>query len=469
MDVCESIHEFISEVIDMGWIMKTIKWNKTQEQIKNCTDELDEVAALMEFTVNINTHTIVSAFNEEKERVDKKVEEAGGVDKLIEDDEAMKQLIEQVSGPDKLQLAMTIKMMSRIGEIKQALAEMAERDDERSGPWKIVSHKKMCPIAKQIFGDKESIEWDTFFAVFPEQAIILDKAERNKIKAELEDDSEKTKLRLACDLDQNAFLHVNELAQAFPPDVPLAEKVRELKQCSKRPKGLHNGLEHIAIPRKLYGRDDLRKRLRQELEQTGGSRVVLLYGGQGEGKTTVAASVLKELWQDDKALGGLWLCQMSGDGGVVSTKADLDSRMLAALSTTVTEIDKEAGADASLNSRLVNFKEQQPFVVVDDVHLTRPMRSADGTDGYMLDDMLQTLLINMLAKVPGLKLVLLSRKKMDLKNLDMKLAEWGSKQVQAMDMGRMSDGDCVSMIRERFPDALAQVSGTICHGFGTPE
>jgi hypothetical protein len=195
MEACQHINEFIQEVIDEDWFMKTLNWSRTKQQLEDCEKDLAEVAQLLEFSAVLSTHTMVTNFEMEAKRVDEKVVAAGGIDKFVKDDDALKQLISGCKGfawvwcwehgvvllsCSSLNPPLTFPFLCMLGaeetsgtdqvqlQLLHIIKEQVE-GNSGSGPWESIGHKTMKVIGKQIFREKEDITWDTFFTYFPKQ------------------------------------------------------------------------------------------------------------------------------------------------------------------------------------------------------------------------------------------------------------------------------------------------------------
>ena len=134
-----------------------------------------------------------------------------------------------------------------------------------------------------------------------------------------------------------------------------------------------------------------------------------LFQNPGEGKLTLATSALRKIYDDKKAVGGVWYCRMNG----VETTSDIIDRLLTSLSKggIVTASDSLAGKQAALKTRVneISLTSAPVYILLDDFEEMLSLTVPPSGESDLLSVTFEHTLSRVMKEVPRLKLVFTSR------------------------------------------------------------
>lgn len=450
--VCTKVKKFVEGVKEKGWLMRILLSGPISEQLKQLDTDLSEVLQALQLCYSteqfISTQTIkedISSMNDvfqelkrDAEKVENVIRKYGGNEAVCSNTKALQEVAEVIGGHD----AVMMHMLSEIKALMQARAA-----DEYQGFHQIINHPQLRSLWCHNFRGADSVTWEEFFAKFPSHLMGMEAAEIEELADELRQGEGRSQLRRACDVNRDNRLSVAELSDAFPPDTRIIDTMREIKACRVGQKGNH--LDLPLLPAPLFGRQRDLEALVSKLTPLGKERVVVVSGGPGVGKVTVAAAALRRLYDTDQAAGGVWRCSMAG----VTSHKDMMMRFLTRLSRSVVVIDQVGGEEAALRTIMMKLNQRMEplYLLVDDCEDITLGKAASIVDAdldphTLLSSRFEHQLVQLLQQVSRLKIVLVTRNKFSFRGLKGELQRLGS-DIYEHDVGPLSLADATDMVR----------------------
>ncbi|GAX76561.1 hypothetical protein CEUSTIGMA_g4007.t1 [Chlamydomonas eustigma] len=452
LEVCSDIHNFVESVLKQGWVKRLITWKETADEIQAMQNKLTKVNEGLMTSATLAQLSIANGIKEEAEKLKKVIEASGGAENLINDKDGMKKLISVTEGTtDAVMLSFLRDMKENQSMIMRSM--MDHVTDE--GPHTMIGNVKMKNIWKGRFAGKESVKWDDFFTVFPSQsAQYLSAEEMLLLMEELPPAGEaRLKFKAACDVEDDEYFSVSEITQSFPPEADLVEQVRKLKGSPAK-KGIAKMLPEI--PAELFGRE---AEIQKLVETLGQARVVLVSAGPGEGKQSIAAKALDMMYEDGKAYGGVWSCNLAG----VESADEISIRFIKSLSKNPKPFEQSScGIDAALTSRLAELEKMGSplYILIHGMEELIVIKEAEDGDknasSALLRDQLQATIVKALHQVRNIHFVLVSRvDALGFTDIEKFLGREGSKkpQIPVIKLKKLdSKTEGVSIVQSHCPD-----------------
>lgn len=464
------VHSFIVSILKQGWLKKVANWKVTKAELSDLHTDLERADSDLAHCAAVGTYDIFAAAEAERKRVASEIKAKGGMKGLIDDEARLSSFIEKQGGSvGGLSLCVMVKYNSEVIKIGKTLERLVELTEAKprfeDGIANVIRHARLRQFWARNFRDSdnkvmESVSWGKFSTAFV-QSDLLSPEDLQLI--------DMPAFKNTLDGEGNESVTALELNTAFPSEeVSLLQQIRILTDpnVSPRIRGI------MQLPRapppleEVFGREAEYIQMLELLEESNPTRVIVIKGGPGEGKLTVGSLALHTLHKQNKARGGIWHCKLSG----VNSHNDVLQRILEGVTLHGGVVANPQGsADGGgggsmppLKTRLTQLADTRApvFIAFDEVfedHL-----NPWDLENYLIGPSVLGWMTNL---VPMLKVVIMTRRDLDVTDLSRHLANNGGAGIHILELPPLPTPDASAILRHFFPELTSLVSERIAEAY----